>query len=134
MSHENEWFEGLIAESEDELRWRRRWVARAALLLALVIAGAIVSAHAADVFRDKDDLGGPAVYRLSDKPCTHPKVLAHLRGHILDDRRFKAGTLTWHGKDWASCWIEIRGTVHSIDEEGSPFSPVLRKLFRDESI
>lgn len=128
---ENEWFEGR-GDDEPESPTVLAWWIWGALALAMILVPLL--AHSAEVYRDRDDQGGPAIYRLSEKPCTHPKVLEHLRAQILDDRRFKAGILTWHGKEWASCWIEVRGTVLSIDEEGSPFSPVLRKLFRDESI
>lgn len=132
--NETEWFEGFKAEDELERCQRRRFALWLSVVLALVIGAGIVTCHASEIYRDRHEDGSPVAYRLTDKPCTDKKVRAYLYMRLLDDRRFRAGILTWKGKDWASCWIEIRGTVHSIDEEGAPFQPVLRKLFKDESI
>lgn len=103
-----------------------------ALLGALAPYTSCVSA--AEVFRGADNQGGPAVLTLHEKPCTNTKVLTKLHDQFLDDRRFKASTLFYHGKEWASCWAERRGIVHSMDEEGAPFQPVPRRMFKDESV
>lgn len=131
---ETEWFEGFREEDELERCQRRRFALWLSVILAIVIGAAVVTCHADEVYRDKDEQGRVVVYRMTDKPCIDKNVRAHLYMRLLDDRRFRAGVLTWQGKDWASCWIDLRGTIHSIDAEGAPFQPVLRKLFRDETI
>lgn len=103
-------------------------------VVGLFAVGLVTCAQAAEVFRGLDSMGGPAALRIKEEPCTNEKVLAQLRDNMLDVTRFKAATLTYHGREWASCWAERRGVVHSMDEEGSPFQAVPRRLFRDESI
>lgn len=103
-------------------------------VVGLFGAGMAKCASGAEVYRGIDNQGGPAVLTLQEQPCTNAKVLAKLYEQFLDDRRFKASTLLYHGKEWASCWVERRGTVHSMDEEGAPFQPIPRRLFRDESV
>jgi hypothetical protein len=132
-----EYFHGLTTQDAKEERCVLRgkllfW----ALILGMVLAAALYPALASayEVFRSIDNTGRPAALKLHDKPCTNAKVQAKLYERLLDDRRFKAATLTYQGRDWASCWVERQGTVLSIDEEGAPFQPVPRHLFRDESI
>lgn len=107
-----------------------------AVIFGLAVGAALYPAcsRAAEVFRGLDDIGGPAVLTLYEKPCTNELVLAHLHDKLLDYRRFKESVLKWHGREWASCWAERHGVVHSMDEAGSPFQPVPRRLFRDESV
>lgn len=136
---DNDWFEGRIADDEMERCQQKRVVFWLAAILVLFLAGGIVSAWSAEVYRNLDDRGGPAVLKLYEKPCTDAKVKAHLFAQLLDDRRFKAATLHYWGRDWASCWAEVTNRhgqkiVISIDEQGSPFQPVPRALFRDESV
>ena len=63
--------------------------------------------------------------------CEHSKILAHLvamgGGQFLD--KFKKATLTFGGREWESCWIEMDGFVISIDEEGAPLEPIPARLF-----
>lgn len=130
-----EWFGGIGVEDELERCHRLRFVARLVVLIVLLLAAmAWGLAHAGEVFRGFDDQGDPAFYRLSEKPCTDERVLAHLKDMVLDYRRFNAGALRWHGKDWSSCWVEIQGRVYSVDEEGEAFQVLPRALFKDESI
>lgn len=110
---------------------RVAWLLFALFLLGILFVG---YAHSAEVFRSQRSDGSPVALRLSEKPCEDARVIAHLREALLDDRRFKAATLTYGGRDWASCWAEIRGAVVSIDEAGSPLQPVPRARFRDEAI
>lgn len=108
-------------------------------LLLLLLAYSQV-AYASEVFRNKDDKGGPAVLRLLKKPCTNAKVLSHLHDRVLDNKRFRAAEFHYWGKDWASCWVELKkpgersGVILSIDEDGAAFQPVPRSMFKDESI
>ena|SRR3990167_1260323 len=124
--------------SKDD-RSRLRPIAGACAAGALVAALLYLAfwpskAQAAEVFRDKDDRGGPAVLKLSDKPCTNAKVRAHLFDKLLDDRRFKAATLFYWGREWAACWVDRNGIVHSMDEQGAPLQPVPRTAFKDDAV
>lgn len=115
--------------------WRRTLIA----WLVVVVAGAgglayCARAGAAEVFRGFDRQGGVAALKLQEEPCTNKAVMEQLRKRALDVRRFKAAVLTYGGRDWASCWIDLDDTVLSIDEEGAPFQPVPRHLFKDNSI
>jgi hypothetical protein len=106
-------------------------------LWAVILIAALcwpAAALADEVFRGKDQQDVETVLRITDKPCASKEVLAFLHERLLDDRRFKASVLTWKGQDWPSCYAEKDETVFSIDSEGSPFQPVPRSMFRDESI
>lgn len=108
-----------------------------AAIVAGVIGGMLLWAgkvHADQVYRDKNDDGSPVMYRKTDKPCTNKGVLKTLHGMILDDRRFRAGQLLWKGKEWASCWVEVKGTIFSWDEAGAPFQPLPKAMFKDPSV
>jgi hypothetical protein len=91
-----------------------------------------VQAYAAKVFKAEGRDGNPAALRLFDKPCTDQKVLSKVMEAMRD--KLKAAQLTYGGAEWASCWIELNGSVYSIDEEGAPFQPVPRYLFKEEGV
>lgn len=110
-----------------------------ALLVGVVLAFALYSgrlhaepALSGPIFRSFGQNGQPAALRIFEAPCSDPKVLQRIRPH--HHQEFKAARLTWGGQDWASCWIELDGIVYSIDEEGSEFQPVPRRMFRDDSV
>jgi hypothetical protein len=130
-----EWFHGLTTElSRNQRRQIRSWVFIAAAALGVLALSFFAGrATAAEVFKAENEQG-PVVLRLSKEPCTDKKMLDVLYERILDDRRFKAAVLTYGGKDWKSCWVEVDGAVLSIDEEGAPFQPVPRQMFREEGI
>ena len=125
-----------FADPEEERAGHRRFVAWLAVLLALVLAGGIVVAHAAPVYRSMSPDGQPAMLRLLDKPCTNEKVRAILQKllGLPTVRKFKAAELTWGGARYASCWIEFNKVIYSIDEAGDPMEPLPRELFRDDAI
>ena len=115
--------------------WRRTLIA----WLVVVAGGAGALAYcaraaAAPKFESIGADGHPAVLELHEKPCTDKKVVEQLRSKVLDVRRFKAAVLTYGGKQWASCWTELRNEALSIDEEGAPFQAVPRRLFKDATI
>ena len=89
-----------------------------------------------EVFRAEGKNGHPAALRIFQSPCEDAQVLAHLirRGAAEMVQGFKKAVLTWDGKDWSSCWIEVDGIVFSLDEENSPFQPVPRAMFKDDSV
>jgi len=99
-------------------------------LFALLALG--FSVFASEVFTAKDGKESVTL-RLYDKPCTNPKVVALVQPSRLP--LLKAATLTWtDGKDYASCWVDLNGTVYSIDEGGDPLQPIPRELFKVEQI
>lgn len=115
--------------------WRRTLIAW--LVIVSLGAGALAycaRAAAAPKFEAIGQDGHPAELELLETPCTNKKVVAQLRSKALDVRRFKAAVLTFGGKTWASCWIELQQLVFSIDEEGAPFQAVPRRLFKDSTI
>lgn len=150
MSHETEWAEGkswCLYHADEEMHercyWRRvGFVIFLAIALAMVLVPIIV--NAAPAYRDRSPNGDIAGLRLLTEPCTNAKVLEHLAARVPPQYhvKFRAAVLTWGGKDWASCYIELdlvnqRGEevkfVWSIDEEGAPFNPpygIPRSLFR----
>jgi hypothetical protein len=116
---------------------------RLGFLMFAVIAAVLLlhplfirTAHSAPVFKAEGADGSHAGLRLLDAPCAEEKVLVHLRLRVQPALlpRFKAAVLTWGGRVWASCWIDVDGVVYSMDEEGSLFQPVPRPLFRDDSV
>lgn len=66
-----------------------------------------------------------------DVRCENSTILAHLvamgAGQFLD--QFKKATLTYGGRKWESCWIELDGFVMSVDEEGVPLEPIPSNRF-----
>ena len=130
-------------ETEDEAG-ARRFVGFLLWLACVVALGFILAvagyAHgqtvvSSEVFRSQGSNGQPMVLRIFQTPCEDAAVLKHLLPRVLPEVlvKFKAARLTWEGKDWASCWIEVRGRVYSIDAEGSQFQPIPRSLFLDEA-
>lgn len=134
-----DWFQGLSADLKTPKARKQREKLRKLVFVAVTVLATLALAFfagratASDVFKS-ENAQGPVVLRLSESPCTDKKVRAALYAKILDDRRFKAATLTYAGKDWRSCYVEVDGNVLSIDEEGAPFQPVPRHLFKDDSI
>ena len=118
------------------------WALAVALILASILF--VTLAHSALVFRAIREDGQPVALRLLTTPCGE-KVRAHLF-RVKESLRpkFKAAVLTWDGKQWESCWVEVKvlnpdtrkphGVVFSIDEEGAFFQGVPFRLFRDDSI
>lgn len=108
-----------------------------AVIIGLAIGAALYAGkvYAAPVFRAiGDDDGKPMALRLLITPCGD-KVKPHLAK--VNPRfvpKLKAAILTWGGKNWASCWVEVNGTVYSIDEEGSFFQPIPTRLFIDDAV
>ena len=108
------------------------WALAVALILAAIIF--VTLAHSALVFRAIGDDGRPVALRLLITPCGE-KVKAQLfRVREQFWPKFKAAVLTWEGRQWESCWVEVNGIVHSIDEEGAFFQPVPFRMFRDDAI
>jgi hypothetical protein len=87
----------------------------------------------ADEFFTKDRSVGLVRH---DARCEHSKILAHLvamgAGQLLE--HFKKATLTYGGRDWESCWIELDGFVMSVDEEGVPLEPIPSNRFGKGSV
>lgn len=146
MSQETEWFEG---KSHNRRMIIFPWILRAVIVGASI--GAVFYAggvRAALAYESMGGNGQPAKLRLSEAPCTNENVIKHLHSFIKPQYipRFKAAILTWGGKDWHSCWLELDlldqngrevQTIWSVDEEGTPFNPpygVPRSLFREDSI
>ena len=112
------------------------WIIWAAIILAVIFT---TKALADPVFKETGNDGRPVSLRLSDKPCTSEKVLAHLKANVKPQYipLFKAAVLHYAGKNWDSCWIEYGGAVLSIDEEGAPFNPpsgIPLHLFKEETV
>lgn len=69
--------------------------------------------------------------RLAAEPCKHEKVLTMV-SHVFPDKDFFAGTVTWQGKVYASCWAMLdEKHIIVVDEGGdggampiSSFKPV----------
>lgn len=155
MSHETEWFWGrsLDAHDKEDLPMKRMtvipWLLWA-FVIALAIYGVIhaTKSHAALNYQAQGPDGQVAGLRLSEAPCTNEKVREALKAHIKPEyqAKFKAAVLTWKGRDWHSCWLQIEvvdqnGREHemiwSVDEEGVPFNPpygIPKRMFREDSI
>lgn len=127
-----------IAKRAGRIAWSVFFVLAVVAYVGLIAgeARAQTSAPAApsEYFQSFGQDGSIAALRIFQAPCTDKKVVAQLRDKALDVRRFKASVLTYGGRNWASCWIDIRQLVFSIDEEGSPFQAVPRSLFKDNTI
>lgn len=142
MEFREDSFEEWIRSIEERKQARRLiilpWAIWAAII-GITLAAALYPAmgHAAEVFRSQDDKGGAANLTLHAEPCGDAKVMAHLVQKGIPAEwigKFQRATLFYWGRNWASCWVEYNGTVISFDEEGAPFQPIPRRLFRDESI
>ena len=108
-----------------------------ALIIGFVLVLAVGFAYAGLRFEALGSDNRPIVLRLFITPCSNKMVLLHLRTRIVDSSyiaKFKSAVLTWRGKDWASCWIEVGGLIYSIDEEGAPLEPIPFGFFRNDSI
>lgn len=132
--------------------WRLASACGTAILLGLAAAMVSIalqrSAHGAETFRGAGTNGQPFSLRLSEAPCSDARVLEHLRAKLPSHMvaEFKAATLHWGGRDWASCWTEIvlvdqtgreHKSVFSVDEEGDPLNPpygIPRRHFREDTI
>lgn len=128
MSQDDEWFEGRSVDAPYErCYWRRVGFA---MFLGFVLALFVVAAHGAPTFRGQGD-NGPIALVLLDDPCKDAKVLSHIKQEWHS--KLRAARLTWGGREWASCWLEMGGLVYSIDEEGAPLQAIPRRAFRDNS-
>lgn len=150
MGHETEWAEGRefhLFHEDDEMHERCYWRRVGAILFfALALAMILVPLYvqAAPVFRNMGNDGQPVALRLLGTPCVSEKVLQHLKQEW--HASFKAAELTYGGRKWESCWIEIDLTdqqgrpfksVFSVDEEGAPLNPpygIPKQLFREDTI
>lgn len=67
--------------------------------------------------------------------CDDADILAHVLrmggAHVID--KLKKATLTYGGREWRSCWVEIDGYVFSVDEEGAPLQKIPASAFKDKS-
>lgn len=115
------------------------WALAIGLAMGFVMYAA--KANAALNYRAQGTNGQIAGLRLSDAPCSYEKVLRHIKEQF--HHRFKAAILTWGGRDWQSCYIEIEQpnqqgepetVIFSVDEEGAPFAPIPKRFFREDSI
>jgi hypothetical protein len=102
------------------------------LLGALVAACVLYSVRPAraDAYRSKN---GEAALVRHQTQCDDADILTHILrlggGELLG--QFKKATLTYGGREWRSCWIEIDGMVYSVDEEGAPMQAIPASLFKD---
>lgn len=100
------------------------------VIIGLIIAALFYSARLhADEARAAD---GSVAYVRHDAPCDDADINAHIirlgAGQMLS--QFKKGTLTYGGRDWRSCWIEVQEFVYSVDEEGAPFEAIPARIFK----
>lgn len=131
---ETEWFQELRT---DEARHERSYWRRVgfAIFLGIVLGVLMLPLHgaqAAEVFRNTDDKGGPAVLTLHKEPCSSADVLKHITAPFRP--LFRRATLFYWGRDWASCWYDHEGLVISVEEQGAQFQPLPRRAFKEESI
>lgn len=113
-------------EQRDTLLPKLFW----ALVIGLALAAALYPVFArADEFRSPDR--SVALVR-HDAQCDDADIVAHILrlggGDLVD--RFKKATLTYGGRDWRSCWVELDGMVYSVDEEGSPLQALPVRMFK----
>jgi hypothetical protein len=109
-------------------------------LVGLAMFGVMNATKAALNYQSLGRDGQVAGLRLSNAPCTQPVVLRHINPEWHS--KFKAAVLTYGGKEWHSCYIEsdvvVNGkeqkVIFSIDEEGAPFQPIPKSMFREDSI
>ena len=128
-----------IEWEEQERTYRRVHRMLLVLLVGVLLAFGFLlvkNADAGPVFRSHAPDGRPAALRLFNEPCVNEKVQAFLTVQVRPEFavQFQRAVLTWAGKDWASCWMEWRGMVYSVDEEGVPFQPIPRSVFKDDSV
>lgn len=123
------------SEYEEQERKHERWALRRIIVgiiaaLVLGLGGAFWLKKAlADEVRTPDGQYG---YIRHEAQCDDADILAHLArmgaGAMLE--QFKKGTLTHKGENWRSCWIEVDGTVYSVDSEGAQFQPLPVGIFK----
>lgn len=114
---------------------RAAWWIWALVPMLLVAALLIGNAYAAPVAVGTTYEGQQMKLRLLQAPCG-AKVLVHLRTMVNPEflPKFKAAALTWNGKVYASCWVDVGGQVYSIDETGDILPPIPRAYFVDDSV
>lgn len=78
----------------------------------------------------------PMALRLFATKCSNAAVLKILQVRIKPEYldQFFDAKLSWDGREYASCWLEIDGHVVSIDEEGAPLQPIPLAAFKDEAL
>ena len=96
-----------------------------------IVALTIASAYAAPTFRGIGSNNRPMKLVLYQEPCS-AEVLFWIKPQLHD--LFKRATLTWGGRDWKSCWIELDDIVYSIDEAGDVFQPIPADLFFEPGV
>lgn len=108
----------------------------AALLMLLFVVVMSTQALAAPMFRGMGTNGKPASLTLHDEVCAHPKIAPLIAEKVKPEyaQGWRRAVLYWDDRDWESCWKEINKIVYSIDEEGAPFRPVPRMMFREGTI
>lgn len=114
-----------------------------ALFWILVIAGVIClvgQAKAALNYRAETPSGTVGL-RLSEAPCTYEKVLVHIKPEFHS--MLKAAILTYGGRDWQACYIEmdmpgptgkVEAMIFAVDEEGAPLQALPKSIFKDDTI
>lgn len=88
------------------------------------------------VFKNDRGDGKRMALRLYQTPCADAEVIKNLIPKVSPEwlLKFKTERLTWDGKDWESCWLEVNGVVYSIDSEGAQLQPIPKSLFVDEMV
>lgn len=106
------------------------------LVVLIVVFPPNMQAQGSRVFRGERGDGKLMALRIHYTRCENPVVLKHLISRVLPEilAEFKSATLTWDGRDWASCWIERGGYVHSVDEEGARLQSIPFLRFKDEAV
>ena len=118
-----------------------------ALLVVLFIAAPTFAQDKtgkSTVFKHEDRNGYPMALRLYQSPCLDDKVMGRLIRMVKPDmiEKFQTAVLTWQGKEYASCWIEIlqdkedprSGLIFSVDETGETLQPIPASEFVDDTI
>lgn len=118
-----------------------RWFLNVLIVLLIILLLAVLLARhaiAGEVLRGDDDKGGEMVLRLNPGPC-HETVVRWFPSRVYPEYReqMRDAELTWHGRQWHACWIDIEGRVYVLDEQGATlmgngadFFP--RRAFRKE--
>lgn len=119
-------------EDEDEKLAERHFWRKIGFIIFATFALAVILSPLmaqADEVRTPDGQYG---YIRHEAKCDDADILKHLAGMGAGSRldEFKNGTLTYEGKNWRSCWIEVDGTVYSVDSEGAPFQPLPVSIFK----
>jgi hypothetical protein len=131
-----EFFQGLNVVDEEERRAQGRYWLRLAVLVAL----AATALYVVGLFLPKEARAessvaaadGSVKYVRHDGQCEDADILKHLAQMGAGERlsEFKRGTLTYGGREWRSCWIEVDEMVYSVDEEGSPLQALPARIFK----